>query len=126
PVLDFGTGTESYRLYGEGYGLNGNSMAYYGQCYLNDEAETRHPYAAPLQAEDLSGLPQAHVITAECDPLRDDGEAYARRLQEAGVSATCTRYEGMVHAFFGFSPRIRKTQEALEEAAAVLRKGLVG
>ena len=80
-------------------------------------ADPADPRAAPIRAEDLSGLPPALVITAEMDPLRDEGEAYAQKLNEAGVSAKAVRYDGMFHGFFGFGEFLDKAKEAQEETA---------
>jgi acetyl esterase len=78
-------------------------------------------YASPLRAPDLSHLPPALVITAGYDPLRDEGEAYGRRMQEAGVDAKVSRYETMFHGFFGFGPLLDAALPANEEAFAALR-----
>jgi acetyl esterase len=78
----------------EGYLLTRESMLFYWDHYLSDAHEASNPHAAPLHAESLSGLPPALVITAEYDPLRDEGEAYARRLLEAGVEVNAIRYDG--------------------------------
>lgn len=105
PVCDHAFGTPSYRAYAEGYGLDAATMAYFWEQYLSgspagakagDEA-----YASPLRAPELAGLPPAFVATGECDVLRDEGEAYADRLAEAGVPTTKKRYPGMVHGFLG-------------------------
>ena len=120
PVTEHDFGNESYRQNGEGYGLTREAMVWFWDQYLRDEADAHNPYAAPMRAKDLSGLPPALVITAEFDPLRDEGEAYARRLREASVLTTCTRYDGMFHGFFSMSASIDKAREAVSEASAAL------
>ncbi|HEY7295140.1 MAG TPA: alpha/beta hydrolase [Dehalococcoidia bacterium] len=124
PVTDHNLDTESYRTNAEGYLLTRESMAWFWDHYLNTPADGRNPLASPLQADSFSGLPPALVITAEYDPLRDEGEAYAKRLEEAGVQVTCTRYDGMIHGFFGMFLLIDKAKQALDQAAAALRTAL--
>ncbi len=121
PVIarDFDTG--SYRQNGEGYGITRDSMKWYWDLYLTEDADASNPYAAPLLANDLSGLPPALVITAEFDPLCDEGEAYAQRLQEAGVAVTYSRYDGMIHGFFGMPAFIDRGRIAVGEASAALK-----
>ncbi|GIX49325.1 MAG: esterase [Candidatus Tectimicrobiota bacterium] len=114
--------TASYQRYAEGYLLLRDTMRWYWDQYLNRPEEAQHPYAAPLLASDLRGLPPALVITAECDPLCDEGEAYARRLQEAGVPTAYRCYEGMIHGFFAMPELLDKGKEALAEASAALRQ----
>ena len=99
-------------------------MRWYWRQYLGDGADGADPYASPLRAPDLSGLPPALVITAGYDPLRDEGEAFGRRLREAGVDATVSRYETMFHGFFGFGPLLDAALPANEEAFAALRAAL--
>ncbi len=121
PVIarDFDTG--SYRQNGEGYGITRDSMKWYWDLYLTEDADASNPYAAPLLANALSGLPPALVITAEFDPLCDEGEAYAQRLQEAGVAVTYSRYDGMIHGFFGMPAFIDRGRIAVGEASAALK-----
>ena len=71
-------------------------------------------------AKNFKGLPSAHIITAECDPLRDEGEAYAETLRSAGVAATVTRYPGMIHGFFTMANVLDQGKKAVAEAAAHL------
>jgi acetyl esterase len=122
PVTDQRMATESYEFFKVGFRLTAESMHAYQDAYLRDEADKQNPYAAPILYEDLSGLPPAHVITAGYDVLRDEGEAYAARLAEAGVPVKATRYEGMIHTFFNAMVGLDGTFEALREAGAELRK----
>jgi acetyl esterase len=97
-------------------------MRWYWDLYLQHPADASNPYAAPLVAQNLKGLPPALVITAEYDPLCDEGEAYAKRLQDAGVATTCRRYDGMIHGFFGMTAVVDKGKQAMAEACAALRQ----
>ena len=121
PVTDVDFNTVSYDVNGEGYSLTKTMMQWYWDHYLSGPEDASNPYAAPLQAKSLAGQPPAVVITAEYDPLRDEGEAYAKRLQEAGVEATATRYDGMIHGFFNMGAGVDKGQQAVDEASAALR-----
>ena len=122
PVTDRDFETGSYRENAEGYVLSRALMIWFWEHYFANESDARNAYAAPLQALDLSGLPPALVITAELDPLRDEGEAYAERLRAAGVPTVCTRYDGMFHGFFSMSDAIDRSKQALGQAAESLRK----
>lgn len=126
PVTARDFSTNSYQRNADGYLLSKDSMQWYWDHYLQSLADASNPYAAPLAASDLSNLPPALVITAEYDPLCDEGEAYAQRLQDAGIPTTCTRYDGMIHGFFGMSAAIDKGKQAVDEAAAVLKRAFAG
>lgn len=121
PVTDRDFRTTSYQANADGYQLTRDTMIWYWDHYLEIEAGAANPYAAPLQAKELGELPPALVITAEYDPLRDEGEAYAQRLQAAGVATTCTRYDGMIHGFFGMSAVVDKGKQAIDQASAALQ-----
>jgi acetyl esterase len=100
PVVDMSPDSKAYRSlgdFGRGYGLDATAIEAFETAYLSDERDRRDAYASPLCAPDLRGLPPAHVLTAEFDPLRDSGEAYARRLYEAGVPTTIHRFLGHTH-----------------------------
>jgi acetyl esterase len=112
----------SYRQNATGYGLTLDAMQWYWDHYLQHPEDASNPYAAPLVAENLQGLPAALVITAECDPLCDEGEAFAKRLQTAGVPTTYHLYDGMIHGFFGMTAVLDKGQQAMAEACAALRQ----
>ncbi|MDA4122002.1 MAG: alpha/beta hydrolase [Thaumarchaeota archaeon] len=99
PVIDPNTSTQSYRLYGRGYGLDTEDMVWFWKQYLRTEEDAADPYACPLRAKDLAGLPPALVMTAGLDPLRDEGEAYGKRLGAAGVPTSVRRVEDMPHGF---------------------------
>jgi acetyl esterase len=117
--------TPSYREFAEGYYLTRAEMEWFRGHYLARPEDAESPYASPLLAPELRGLPPALVITAECDPLRDEGEAYAKRLAEAGVEVTCTRYGGMIHPFFSLGGVFSQGRRAIEQVAAAVR-GLGG
>ena len=114
--------TPSYQEFADGYYLTRAEMEWFRGHYLGSAEEGLNPNASPLLAPDLRGLPAALVITAECDTLRDEGEAYARRLAEAGVDVTCTRYAGMVHPFFSLPGAISGGRRAIEQFAAAVRE----
>ena len=122
PVTDHSFDTESYRVNGRGeYGLSEAVMRWFWDLYLNDDSDGSQPYASPLQASDLSNLPRALTITAEYDSLRDEGEAYAAALAAAGVSSTCTRYDGVIHGFIGAFAAVPEGSQALDQIAAEIR-----
>lgn len=116
--------TESYRENGQGYGLSREDMAWFRGHYLPTPEHAGHPDASPAKAKSHAGLPPALVVTAEYDPLRDDGEAYARTLERAGVPVQLTRYDGMNHGFLGGIGVYEQTGAALGEMSAWLRRVL--
>jgi acetyl esterase/lipase len=101
PVTDASFETGSYHQFAEGYFLRRDAMQWFWDQYTTDEKQRAEITASPLRAtaEQLAGLPPALVITAEADVLRDEGEAYANRLREAGVPVTAVRYQGIIHDF---------------------------
>jgi acetyl esterase len=110
----------SHEENGEGYFLTRSTMDWFSACYLQgQELDLR---STPILAEDLSGLPPALVLTAEFDPLRDEGEAYGRRLQEAGVPTTITRYDGMIHGFASMPSLIDRARDAHAEISTAIRE----
>ncbi len=116
PVTNYAFDTKSYEENGEGYVLTRQGMQWFWAHYLATPADGANPYASPLRAPDLHGLPPALVITAEHDPLRDEGRAYADRLREAGVEVSYRCYKGMLHMFHG--------PAALPDTAKRLRSAL--
>ncbi|MDH4075628.1 MAG: alpha/beta hydrolase [Acidimicrobiia bacterium] len=121
PVTNHDYGTVSYRENGDGYLLTQDMMTWFWDHYLNDAEEGRNPLASPLAAGDLSGLPSALVITAEFDPLRDEGEAYAAKLAEAGVKVSHQRFDGQIHAFWQMPGVFPAALEAADRAAVELK-----
>ncbi len=109
---------------GSGHLLSGRDMYWYWDQYLESREQAHEPYASPLHADDLAGLPPALIITAEYDLLRGEGEAYARRLGEAGVPTVHRHYEGVFHGFFNMALLLDKARAAQEEAARAIRAAL--
>ncbi|MFF4847834.1 alpha/beta hydrolase [Streptomyces sp. NPDC001194] len=116
PPLDAAMATRSTRAYGEGHFHTAAHMAWYWEQYGGDPG---HPHVSPLRAPDLSGLPRTLLVLADCDPLRDEGLAYARRLGAAGVECAVHLYPGVFHGFLGLPLPAGRT--ALAAAAAWLR-----
>jgi acetyl esterase len=121
PVTDASFDTGSYLSNAEGYMLTRNGMAWFWDQYCPDTEQRRSPYASPMQASDLRGLPPALVITAEYDPLRDEGEAYAAALRAADVPVSARRYDGMIHGFIGLAQFIPAARPVIEHACQSLR-----
>jgi acetyl esterase len=127
PVTDMSSfETASHRELGEGYFLTRSAMQWFTAQYIGSADSPRNPEASPLLATDLSRLPRALVITAEFDPLRDEGEAYGQRLQAAGVPVTISRYPGMIHAFISMRGVITGAHKAVEESAAFIKSATAG
>jgi acetyl esterase len=124
PAADFRVSTESWMNY-DGYIINREEFLIVRDFYVPKEEDRLHPYAAPSLAPDLHALPPALIITAECDPMRDGGELYGHRLIEAGVSATVTRYDGMIHVFMHLGRLVPQANQALDEVIHILRSAFV-
>jgi acetyl esterase len=122
PFLDPARASDSYRDNARGYFVTDDHLRWYWEQYLGD-ANPAHPYAAPLHG-DAADLPPAYIVTAEFDPLRDEGEAYGRHLAAAGVDAEIHRYDGMIHGFMTMSDHLPDGRRANLAAFAALRKAL--
>ncbi|MEU6032262.1 alpha/beta hydrolase [Streptomyces tauricus] len=128
PVTDASFDTGSYHQFAEGYFLRRDGMQWFWDQYTTDEKQRAEITASPLRAttEQLTGLPPALVITGEADVLRDEGEAYANKLREAGVPVTAVRYQGVIHDFVMLNA-LREThaaEAAISQAIAVLKGAL--
>jgi len=126
PVTDAGQDTDSYREFAEGFHLRADAMAWFWDNYLPDLDARKDVTASPLQApiDELKGLPETFLIVDENDVLRDEGEAYGRKLIEAGVRTTLVRYDGTIHDFMMLNPHRSSAAStgAIEQAIHVLRK----
>lgn len=123
-VLD----TASHREFAKDnyYILSRADMEWFWGHYLTTDADRTNPYACPAYAKTLRGLPSAFVITAEFDPLRDEGEAYAARLREDGVPTVFRRFAGVTHGFFGMPAQLDAAKAAIAEAGSALRVAIGG
>jgi acetyl esterase/lipase len=120
PNTDYQSDTTSMREVNDEYLFNPASVRWYWGMYLATPEDGANPLASPLRAEDHRGLPPATVITAEYDPLRDEGEAYAAKLRDAGVAAETIRYNGMMHGFFTMTGQLDTARVAVHTAASRL------
>lgn len=124
PIVDHDFDTDSYLRNMIGYHLTRDAMIWFWDLYAPENTQRNQSYASPLRAVELEGLPPALVVTAEYDPLLDEGEAYARRLETAGVKVQLKRYPGTIH---GFARRINgwaHAREALDDVARALRAAM--
>ena len=124
PVTDSRMDTTSYEERAEGFGLGRQAMEWFWDCYVPEggAVSREDPRVSPAHASDLSGLPSAQVITAEYDPLRDEGEAYAARLREAGVEVRFERVDGHLHAFFSNPHLFDAGEQAISDASTELKR----
>lgn len=125
PVLDIEPGTESRRIFGQGYLLDAAMMARDLADYLPEGPALADPRLSPLRAADLVGMPRALIHTAEFDPLRDEGALYAEKLAAAGVAVEYRCHPGMIHHFYGLTGLVPAARSALAEIAAGLGKALL-
>ena len=124
PVTDCTMTSSSYTENAEGYLLTADSMDWFIDLYLSGGGDAKDPRVSPLFADDLRGLAPALVITAEFDPLRDEGEAYADRLNDAGNDVTATRFDGQIHGFFAMGAVIPAANEAVALACEHVKRAL--
>lgn len=124
PVVDCDLTRPSYAANGEGYLLETQTMRWFWDTYCPDQTQRKEADASPLLATDLSNLPPALIVTAEFDPLRDEGEAYADALQAAGNQVTAVRYDGMVHDFMATAAMFESSRKGLLETVDALKAAL--
>jgi acetyl esterase len=117
PATDYRFDLPSYSENSEGYLLTTAGMRWFWAQYLADESDAANPLACPMRAADHTGLPPAIIITAEYDPLRDDGEAFAERLKASGVPVIARRYPGMVHGFLWMSGVVDRSRQLIDDIA---------
>jgi acetyl esterase len=122
PVTNHALDTPSYRANADGYLLTRAAMEWFWNHYLREAHDGTEPYASPLRATNFANLPPALLITAEYDPLRDEGAAYGIKLREAGVRLVHSDYPGMIHGFFSLGQVFRQTRELYGQISAELRR----
>jgi len=124
PAVQYGWDTPSSLANAEGYLLERAGMEYFWNHYVREPSDGENPYCAPLVADDHSGLPPTLVVSAEFDPLRDDGEYYAEKLRQAGVPVKFSLYEGQIHGLLGLGGVLDATQTLLDEIGIEVRSAL--
>jgi acetyl esterase len=122
PMLDATASSASYDEFAEGYGFSSEKSRWYFDEYLPPGVDRRAPRVSPLFDRDLSDVPATLIVTAECDPLRDDGERHAKGLREAGVSVELRRYQGMIHGFFQMTGALQGSQRLHRELGDWIRE----
>ena len=133
PMLDATASSASYDEFAEGYGFSSEKSRWYFDQYLPPGVDRRSPRASPLFDRGLGNVPPTLIVTAECDPLRDDGERYAERMRRAGATVELRRYRGMIHGFFQMTGALegsrrlhRELGDWMREAAGQARRVTVG
>ena len=121
PATNYAFDTPSCKENGEGYFLTTEMMQWFWRQYLNSDADGENPYASPMQVKRLSGMAPAAIFTAEFDPLRDEGAAYADKLRAGGVAVQYKCQEGLIHGYMGMAKAVEPAGKALADAAAALR-----
>lgn len=121
PMLDATAGSPSYEAFASGYGFSREKSLWYFDQYLPADVDRRAPWVSPLFEPDLSGLPRTLIVTAECDPLRDEGEIYADNLRRAGVDVELRRYPGMIHGFFQMTAALNSARVLHDDVARWLK-----
>ena len=124
PATNMSARTRSYEMFGDGFFLTRANMDWYEETYIRSDDDRLDPRASPLLAKDFSGLPPAHVATGGFDPLRDEGEAYARKMADAGVKVSLRRHDSLVHPFVNAVGATPLARAALSEAVGAMRMGL--
>ena len=124
PIVDCDFDRPSYHKNAEGYFLTRREMLWFWNHYVTSPEQMHEPFASPLRATSLRGLPPALILTAEYDPLCDEGEAYAEAMRNAGIHVTLHRYEGMIHAFVRRTAQFEAARSAIREIGAQLKAAL--
>ena len=122
PVIAKDFTTQSYKDNGESYGLTEDTMVWFWDQYMKHEDDADNPYAAPIKNKHPEGLPEAFLLTAGYDPLKDEGEAYAKFLNNASVKTEYICYEGMIHGFFGMIDDVDAAKRAIFDVANAIKK----
>ena len=122
PMLDATASSASYDEFAEGYGFSSEKSRWYFEQYLPPGVDRRAPNVSPLFEVGLNGVPATLIVTAECDPLRDDGERYAESLRQAGVAVELRRYRGMIHGFFQMTGALAGSRRLHRELGAWMRE----